>query len=135
MPYCINNVRTFYTIHRIERIIWQTNPKERLELADKVYSKHAADGEKSILNHVEGLNWAVTGPTIPMALKLHKEAEDLKGQMEKKYRERDLLIKAIDEDLDLSTTNIKATFAVNPKKMADYGYDVDDTPKKLKPKG
>lgn len=117
------------------RVVIPTNPKERLELAEKVYDKHLKDGVASILNHVEGLNWATTGPTIASALTLHQEAETLKGQMEKKYAERDKLLSAIDEDLALSTKNIKAVFAVNPKKMADYGYQVDDTPKKVKSKG
>jgi hypothetical protein len=114
----------------VARVVIPTNIKERLELAGKVYAKHVADGNNSILNHVDGLNWAVTGPTIATAKQLHEEAEELKRQMENKYKERDLLLKPIDEDLNLSTTNYKAVYAVNPKKMGDFGYTVDDTPRK-----
>ena len=57
----------------------------------------------------------------------HKEAEELKGKMEAAYRERDLLIPAIEEILKSSRNLLKALNAKNPKRMTEWGFNVDDT--------
>lgn len=111
------------------RIVTSSNPKDNLELAEKVYAKHQADGAASLLNNLEeGYDWATTGPNIAPALAFHKDAERLKGEMEKAYRQRDLLQAPIDALTNYSKNKLKGQFQKNPKKLADWGYAVDDTP-------
>ena len=47
--------------------------------------------------------------------------------MEAAYRERDLFIPAIEEILKSSRNLLKALNAKNPKRMAEWGFNVDDT--------
>ena len=117
---------------RIER---STNPEDRLDVSAKVYAKHLADGATSLLNNLEeGYNWATTGPTIAQAQAFHTKAGLLKGQMEKAYRDRDLLQVATDALTDYSKNKLKGQFQKNPKELAAWGYSVDDTPKVKKAK-
>lgn len=52
--------------------------------------------------------------------------------MEVAYRERDLLIPAIDETLKSSRNLLKALNAKNPKRLSEWGFEVDDTAKAVK---
>ena len=47
--------------------------------------------------------------------------------MEKAYRERDLLIEPIDETVKASRNLLKALNQKNPKRLADWGFQVADT--------
>jgi len=118
------------------RIAISTNTVEMLDQATKVYTKHVADGVASPLNTLTDYDWAKTGPTIAIALAKHKEAEELKGKMEAAYRERDLLVPAIEEILKSSRNLLKALNSKNPKRITEWGFNVDDTtkaPKTTKP--
>ncbi len=114
------------------RIEISANLVKMLELAAKVYGKHIADGAASPLNTMTDYDWLKTGPTIANALAKHNEAEELKGKMEAAYRERDLLIPAIEEILKSSRNLLKALNSKNPKRIAEWGFNVDDTAKATK---
>lgn len=114
------------------RITISTNPLQMLDLAAKVYGKHVADGESSPLNTLSDYDWGKTGPTIADALAKHKEAEELKGKMEAAYRERDLLLPAIEDILKSSRNLLKALNAKNPKRISEWGFNVNDTVKSSK---
>ncbi len=118
------------------RVIISRNPEEALKLATAVYKKHVADGTKSELNNLDATmyNWDVTGPTIVTCLAFHDEAEALKGKMEEAYRNRDALLAPIDEIIRGSSTYLKGKYSKNPKKLGDWGFPVDDTPKAKKKK-
>ena len=109
------------------RIEISRNLVKMLELAAKVYAKHLAEGANSPLNSMNDYDWVKVGPTIENALAKHNEAESLKGQMEAAYRERDLLLPAIDETLKASRNLLKALNAKNPKRISEWGFDVNDT--------
>ena len=111
----------------VGRITVSRKPEELLALAANVYGKHQIDGAASPLSNLDGCDWSVVGPTIGPALAKHREAESLKGQMEQAYRERDLLIPAIDEAVKASRTLLKALNQKNPKRLAEWGFDVDDS--------
>jgi hypothetical protein len=114
------------------RINVSQNPVEVLNLSAKVYAKHLEDGANSPLNVLPDFDWAKIGPTIPMALAKHNEAEVHKAKMEAAYRERDLLIPPIDEIMKASKNLLKALNSKNPKRLAEWGFDVDDTSRKAK---
>lgn len=109
------------------RIAISRNLGKMLDLAAKVYSKHVADGDTSQLKVLEGDPWSAVGPTIEPALAKHNEAEKLKGQMEAAYRERDLLIPPIEAALKSSRNLLKALNTGNPKRLSEWGFEVDDT--------
>ncbi len=118
------------------RITISSNVGKMLALAAKVYAKHAADGTNSQLNALVDYDWQLIGPTIETALTKHNEAETLKGQMEAAYRERDLLTPEIESALKASRNLLKALNAKNPKRITEWGFEVDDAvkaPKAPKP--
>ena len=118
------------------RIVIAKNPADMLGLATKVYAKHLDEGVNSQLNSLTDYDWSKTGPTIAVALAKHNEAEVLKGKMEAAYHERDLLLPAIQDILKSSRNLLKALNSKNPKRIAEWGFSVDDTtqsPKTLKP--
>jgi len=109
------------------RIEIPKNPAEMLTLATRVYAKHLADGANSQLSVLADYDWSQVGPTVQTAQAKHNEAETLKGQMESAYRERDLLLTPIEEILKSSRNLLKALNAKNPKRLSEWGFNVDDT--------
>ena len=116
------------------RIAISKNPKDNLDLALKIFQKHNELGDQSPLNILEDIDWAVTGPKAEVALKSHDLAEFHKAESEKNYAERDRNITDVAEALRQSIALLKASFGNNPKKLADWGVNVDDSPKAKKPK-
>jgi hypothetical protein len=114
------------------RILISQNPVGVLNQAAKVYAKHKADGDNSQLKLLPDHDWAVIGPTIDIALAKNAEAEEYRGKMEAAYRERDLLIPAIDDILRVSKNLLKALNSKNPKRLAEWGFEVDDSTKAAK---
>ena len=116
------------------RIPISHNPKKMLSMAADVYKKHEEEGTSSPLLILDGTDWKVIGPTIEQALALHKEAEMHKRRMETAYRERDLLTSPISKGLKASRNLLKAINKENPKRLANWGFEVDDSVKKAKVK-
>jgi hypothetical protein len=108
------------------------NIEQNLQLAQKVFDKHKLDGDASILNNLSDLDWNTTGTQIALCLAKHLEAEECKRKMEEAYRDRDLYLPEIGELLRASKSLLKAAFSKNPKKLGDWGFTVDDTPKAKK---
>ena len=104
-------------------------PKEGFELGAKIYKQHLADGKTSELNNLDGVSWDVVGPTIAAGLQHHNEAERLKGLMEAEYRLRDAAFVPVDDINRASATYLKGKYAKNPKKLTEWGFNVDDTPR------
>ena len=116
------------------RIAIPTNIVENLQLASKVYEKHQKDGASSILNNLDDMDWNKTGANVDLCLQKHLEAEELKRKMEEAYRTRDLYLPQINELLRASKGLLKGVFSKNPKKLGEWGFSVDDSPKAKKDK-
>lgn len=116
------------------RVVLTTNAKENLQLAQKIYAKHVELGAESPLKFLEDIDWDATGPKIDTTLANHDKAESLKAESEKMYAERDKTMPEVVEALKQSIAILKASFGKNPKKLADWGVNVDDSPKVKKPK-
>jgi len=110
------------------RVVIPTDPKDLLELARKVSSKDDELGAQSVLRSMEGYNWPALTPTIGAALDKHDAAEGFKKQMEAAYRDRDNLLGPLDKAVRDSAAMLKAANPDNPKRLGDWGYEVDDTP-------
>lgn len=115
------------------RVVMPTSPKGKLDLAALIYAKHLKDGAGSELNNLVDYDWEITGPTIATALDYDKQATELRKQMEDLYRQRDALLKPIDEINKASAKYLKGKYSKTPKKLSEWGYPVDDTPRPKKP--
>lgn len=116
------------------RIEIPRNVEENLQLAAKVYEKHQKDGASSLLNNLDDMDWNVIGPNIALCLQKHLEAEELKRKMDEAYRTRDLNLPQINELLRASKGLLKGVYSKNPKKLGEWGFNVDDSPKTKKDK-
>lgn len=116
------------------RVILSKNPKEHLDIAKTIYDKHMELGDKSPLLLLEDVDWKTVEPKISIGLQAHADAEFHKGEMEKQYAARDLQMPDVTKAVKQSINLLKATFGDNPKMLADWGVNVDDSPKpKSKP--
>ena len=111
------------------RVDIPNNPSQKLDLAGRIYAKHTADAENSLLNAMQTHKWEANGPEVANALSLHQQAEDLQRQANLAYRKRDLLLSEIDESIKSSRDLLLGIFRDNPKELSQWGFDVSDTPK------
>ena len=114
------------------RVVTSKNPEVNLKTAGKVYKKHQDDGATSELKNLVDADWDITGPTIVKAQKEHDDAEDFRGKMEAAYRRRDALMTPITDALSATTKYLKGKYAKTPKKLSEWGFEIDDTPKAKK---
>ena len=111
------------------RVVLSKNPKEILDTSQKIYEKHLSLGAASPLKLLEGVDWAVTGPKLVPTSKANDQAAFHKGEMEKQFLIRDVAMPDISKILKQSISLLKSSFGDNPKKLADWGVQVDDSPK------
>lgn len=67
-------------------------------------------------------------PQLTECLQHHLRAEELKRQMELAYRERDRLVKPINETVKASRDLLLGVYRANPKRLGDWGFKVSDRP-------
>ncbi|HEX3007171.1 MAG TPA: hypothetical protein VHO90_06100 [Bacteroidales bacterium] len=99
-----------------------------LKLASAVYKKHIADGTSSPLNSMSDYKWETEGPKLALAQAKQEEAERLMKEVEKVYKERDLLLSNIPATLRASKSILLGINSQNPKRLGDWGFIVDSTP-------
>ena len=109
------------------RVSIPTNPAQKIDLAARIYAKHVADAEASLLKTLLNHNWTVNGPEVANALSLHQQAEDLQRQADLAYRKRDLLLGEIDESIKSSRDLLLGVYRDNPKELNQWGFDVSDS--------
>lgn len=114
------------------RVVIPTAPTELLLLEAAVYAKHLADGATSVLKTMQDHDWTIEGPKIALAKVEHDKAEDYKLKMEKAYRNRDLLMEPLKDTLLASRDVLTGVMRSNMKRMGDWGFTVNDTPKAKK---
>lgn len=107
----------------------RTNPTERLRLAAAILAKHTALAAASPL---KDLNWTTVGPTVATATGFDTTAKQLEKDLEKAYGDRDALLPAIDKEIARSRDLLLALYRDNPRKLGDFGFVVNDTPKLAK---
>lgn len=103
------------------------NPVQKIDLAARIYARHAAEGTASVLKAMQSHNWDVNGPEVANALSLHQQAEDFQRQAELAYRKRDLIMDEIDESIKGSRDILLGIYRDNPKELSQWGFDVSDT--------
>ncbi len=116
------------------RILTTKNAQDTTDLAKAIYTRHQADGKDSILNLLEGAQWSEIGPKVQAAADQNKLALDLKRQMEEAFAKRDQMLAPITAINNASKKLLKGKYASNPKKLGDWGFNVDDSPAKPRAK-
>lgn len=114
------------------RVVIPSNAEKALALAEKVLKKHTDDGATSQLNVLEDHNWTDNGPKVAQAIVLNDKAKELEKQAEKLHQERDALLKPIKDTLRSSSQTLMGIYKSSPKKLGDWGFEVNDTPQKKK---
>jgi aminopeptidase C len=109
------------------RVAISKSPRELLLIAQKFYDKHVDMGSSSPLQIIEQPTVDEVLSQAAAAIELHDLAEAMMLQSEKMYRERDLQLEKINNVVKQSVQLLKAAYAGNPKKLADWGIDIDDS--------
>lgn len=114
------------------RVVIPSNAEKALALAKDVLKKHTDDGADSPLNVLQDHNWTDNGPKVAEAVAINAQAKDLEKQVEKLYQDRDALLKPIKDTLRSSSRTLMGIYKSSPKKLGDWGFEVNDTPRKKK---
>jgi hypothetical protein len=116
---------------KIVRVKVSRNAEELLRLAELVANKHQELGDASPL---KPLDWDLQAKNIGKALELHKQAKEYQRLAEQAHEQRDVLVTPLDDLLKQTRDLLKALYRAEPKKLGEFGFQVDDTPRKKKAK-
>ena len=111
------------------RVVIPKSPMELIKLGKEVCRKHSFLGKNYPLGV---LPWEIAGPAIDKAMEQHKLAEKLRRDMEKAYSKRDKNLLVIKDILRRSRDLLKGVYGREMKKLGDFGFTVDSTPRKKK---
>ena len=81
---------------------------------------------------MEDFSWWETGPMLTKAVQLQEQILKMERDLEHLYQERNNLLPNIKGALVSSRNLLKGVFAKNMKKLGDWGFTVDHTPKAKK---
>jgi hypothetical protein len=109
------------------RVVIPSSPGELLSLASNVYKKHQELGARSPLSSMQSNQWETNGPNVVTALGFQEQAEELKRQAEKLYKQRDLLLDPIKESVRASRDVLLGIYRDNPRVLGDWGYEVNSS--------
>ncbi len=99
------------------------NPVALLDLAKKVQSKHAADGDASPL---KVLKWTDFNAMLEQAMESHEKAQKGKREMVEAFQQRDLKLQAITNALRDSRDVLSGVYKKEMKVLGQWGYEVLD---------
>jgi hypothetical protein len=116
------------------RVIIPNNPETLISLGTSIYKKHTTDGTASPLNSMVDYKWEDEGPKLTLAQEKHNEAEALKKQMEKAYKERDLIMTNFKPIIRASRDLLSGINKNNLKRLGDWGFTVESSPASSKKK-
>ncbi|TCZ70461.1 hypothetical protein [Flaviaesturariibacter aridisoli] len=117
------------------RIRIPQDPKGLLALAGDVSAQHVLLGAASPLNAMEDNNWTQVLPDLQKATSLQEKITAMERQLEELYGERNRYLPAIKGAVTASRDALKGTYAKNLKKLGEFGFTVDHTPKAKKVTG
>jgi hypothetical protein len=109
------------------RVVIPRKPEDVINLGIAINKKHTEDGATSPLSSLKDYSWTVEGPNLEKAKAKHDEAEELRKQMEKAYKERDLLMANVPAIIRASRDVLTGINRQNMKRLGDWGFIVDNT--------
>ena len=107
----------------MSKISISKNPKELLNLGDRVYDKHQDDAKASVLSSLE---WDSVGPEIKSGLDLHEKVKGMERELEALYEERDAIVEKVKDQVLRSRDILKGIHRSDLKRLGDWGFDVDN---------
>jgi hypothetical protein len=113
------------------RIPIPTNPGEIIDLASSIEEQHTALGKASPLAMLE---WDIVSPQIKDASAVQKQIDKISKELEKLTQRRNNLLDPIGEFVRSSRDILSGVYRSEMKKLGDFGYVVDDSPKAKKTK-
>ena len=113
------------------RTVIPDDPTKLGTLGDSAVAKNTADGATSI---IAPLVKDEVKASIANLKELTKRAADLRRQGEEAYALRDLEAKKVAQFLRSVRDVVNANFPDQPKKLTEYGFEVDETTAKAAPK-
>jgi hypothetical protein len=116
---------------KVMRVKIGKNAEQTLNLANLVAQKHKELGDASPLKQ---LDWDNQIDSVGKALDLHKQAKEHERLVEQAYEQRDVLVTVLDDLVKQTRDLLKALYRAEPKKLGEFGFQVDDTPRKKKAK-
>lgn len=114
---------------KIVRVKISRNAENILNLAELVAKKHESLGKESPL---QVLNWDNQLENVRKAAELHKQAKEYLRMAEQAHEQRDILVEPIDDLVKQSRDLLKALYRHEPKKLGEFGFEVDEASKKKK---
>ncbi len=114
------------------RVVLPRKLLEVIALANRIIAKHKSEGANSPLSLLQDNNWNETESIVSECLKNHQEAEEYGRKMEELYRARDAKLKQIDGSIKASRDLLMGVYRETPKKMGDWGFDIDDSVRRAK---
>ena len=109
------------------RIDLPTDPTDIITLAKAVHDKHVALGAATPLGNIK---WDALAPKITQAETFDKEADRLRTQSEQARQKRDNFVPELTALVRNARKILTGTYADELRTLEDFGYNVDDTPKR-----
>jgi len=113
------------------RIDIPTAPKELINLASAIKEQHDTLAKSSPLTLLE---WEKTGPQIDEAAKVQEQIDKLGKQIEKLIQRRNNFVDPLGDFVRSSKDILSGVYRAEMRKLGDFGFEVDDTPKAKKSK-
>jgi hypothetical protein len=114
---------------KIVRVKISKNLESMLSLAELVAKKHLELGATSPL---KPLDWDTQAENVAKALELHKQAKEYQRLAEQAHEQRNTLVVPLEDLLKQSRDLLKALYRTEPKKLGEFGFTVDESPRKKK---
>ena len=113
------------------RITIPTGAADLIELAGDIQEQHDELGKDSPLAL---LDWKIISPQVKEATDVQKQIDKLTKDLEKLTERRNNLIDPLGDFVRSSRDILSGVYRAEMRKLGDYGFEVDDTPKPKKPK-
>ncbi len=113
------------------RINIPTNPGDLIKLASAIQEQHTELGKNSPLTL---LDWEETAPQINDASAVQKQVNKLNKDLEKLIEKRTNLIGPLGDFVRSSRDVLSGVYRAEMRKLGDFGFEVDTTPKQKKTK-
>ena len=111
------------------RVLIPRNTGDLLKLGQSVYNKHNNDGAASPLSNMADYNWIETAPKLAQAVQMQAQVDGFRKQAEMLQEQIDALSKDVKGSVTGSRDVLLGINKKSPKKLGDWGFTVDDSPK------
>ena len=117
-------------VNKNPRIDIPSSPSDAIDLVGSIKTQHDELGKDSPL---VVLDWATHGPVIKEATEVNKQIKELTRQVEQLTQRRVALTEPVLDFIRSSRDVLAGAHRSELRKLSDFGFEVDDTPRAKKP--